>query len=315
MNLFKTISFLFKVSYDNVTIKRRGFFLKSEESKEHLELIGTNFLNGYHEALDVNSLDTLCDYLQGTDLEYKGFAYEGAAMGLVISDFFKIKKRTNHFIENMAPHHIYMLLVGIGWGYAKLPVSIEKEITKYDPLLRWLVIDGYGFYSAYFDAKKYIHQKTEPKLSPYGKHVFYQGVGRSLWFIEGTDISRIAITINTFPEKYHGDLWSGVGLAATYAGKVNKEEILHLKKAAHSYLPNLQQGAAFAAKARIRAGNMTLYTKRTTEILTGLNVEKASNITDVALSKINKNLNSALQYKNWRSLIVQEFSSLKKIAL
>jgi hypothetical protein len=60
---------------------------------------------------------------------------------------------------------------------------------------------------------------------------------------------------SAFPQSRQADLWSGVGLACAYAGGVDRRRLEFLREAAGPYLAQAAQGAAFAAKARARAGN------------------------------------------------------------
>ena len=169
--------------------------------------------------------------------------------------------------------------------------------------MRWLIIDGFGFHEAYFKTKQYVHQKKLPKLSPFATHVFYQGVGRCLWFVCGTDALEIKHTVSSFDEIYHKDLWAGIGLACVYAGEVKMEDLIQLKTYAGVYLPNLLQGAAFAAKARERAGLVTEYTKAAVSTLTGLTVRKAAAVTDNAMALIPAGMPAQKQYEIWKNTI------------
>jgi len=301
---------LLKVSYDEVKVDVRGFYSKSLLDNQHLESIGSSFLDGYHDSLTSKSLTSLCKTLDQKENIYSGFAYEGAAMGLVITDFFRFKsnRRFYHFLQNEGSHHAYMLHVGAGWAYAKLPLNIEKVTLKYDPLLRWLIIDGYGFHQAYFKTRQYVYEKKKPKLSPVATPIFYQGVGRCLWFIEGTSVRRITDRIKTFPVAYHPDLWAGIGLAAVYAGVVEAYELKQLKQLSGEYEAHLMQGAAFAAKARQRAENVLAYTEMAVKILTGLDLNEAALITDEALAQISTSKIEKTEYETWRMLIRDKLS-------
>jgi hypothetical protein len=150
--------------------------------------------------------------------------------------------------------------------------------------LRWLTVDGYGFHQGYFDWPRYIKQQARPpQLSGYACRVFDQGLGRSLWFVEGADVTRIPQTVATIPPTRHADLWSGVGLACAYAGGVDESQIMHLRTAAGSHQLCLAQGAAFAAKARQRANNPANHTALACEVLCSLSSDAAARLTDDAL--------------------------------
>jgi hypothetical protein len=150
-----------------------------------------------------------------------------------------------------------MTHVGVGWAIARVPWlrrNVDKCLAQLDPLLGWLAIDGYGFQSGFFHAPNSIGAKTYPNgLSKYARRVFDQGLGRSLWFVEGADVSRISLTIASFHNTRRADLWSGIGLASAYAGGADGPALECLREAAKGYITHMAQGAAFAAKARAPA--------------------------------------------------------------
>ena len=91
------------ISLEEVTVIRRGFQITDPQKQERVEQIGTTFLTGYHGAITAESLEKLVIELESIDAEYRGFAYEGAAMGLTLSDFFTPwqEKRLQQFLS---PH-------------------------------------------------------------------------------------------------------------------------------------------------------------------------------------------------------------------
>ena len=101
----------------------------------------------------------------------------------------------------------------------RVPVRRTAFFSGLHVLLRWLVVDGYGFHEGYFHWRKWMGRSRRPRwLSSYACRVFDQGFGRSLWFVKGGDVASITAAIRTFSEERHADFWSGVGLACTYAG-------------------------------------------------------------------------------------------------
>ena len=81
-----------------------------------------------------------------------------------------------------------------------------------------------------------------------------QGIGRALWFIHGAQALDVAAAVASFAEHRRPDLWSGVGLAATFAGGCDTAGLATLRRAAGGYHGELAQGSVFAAKARDYAG-------------------------------------------------------------
>ncbi len=79
-----------------------------------------------------------------------------------------------------------------------------------------------------------------------------------------------------------------------------------LCEAAGRHLPQLAQGAAFAAKARQRAGNQTPYTDRACRIVCGMSAEEAALLTDAALENLPADA-ATPAYAMWRRRIQSKF--------
>jgi hypothetical protein len=178
------------------------------------------------------------------ELDFRGFAFEGAAMGLALQDWLTPwnRGRLQNFLRGPGDVHAYMVHVGAGWVMARVPGSVEKFMSRFDPLLRWLLVDGYGFHEAFFHWPRYLAGGPVPKrLQGYARRVFDQGFGRCLWFVDGADVNRIAQTIGGFAFERQADLWSGVGLASVYAGEVCETDLKSLCSAAVLFGPNLRR--------------------------------------------------------------------------
>jgi hypothetical protein len=244
-----------------------------------------------------------------TPNELQGFAYEGAAMALTLLDFLSPwnRNRFKRFVEGAGSHHIYMVHVGAGWAWARLHRNVDKALAPLDPLLGWLAMDGYGFHEAYFHWPKTVTQRIVPRrLSGYAAHVFDQGVGRCLWFVKGAEVERIADTINGFPVERRADLWSGVGLAAAYAGGVEETALNRLAELGSDFQTQLAQGVAFAAKARELANNPTPHTALACKIFCATGVEEAARVTDDALIDLPYQ-GAEPAYEVWRQRIQKHY--------
>ena len=277
------------ISTEQTTFRCRKFYQGESSAQKRLERIGFTFLQGYHAAIEAPKSEALVLKLNSIESEFRGFAFEGAAMGLGLLDSLTPwkRKRFQHFLEVHGNAHTYMMYVGLGWVMARLRQNIKKALAELDPLLGWLAIDGYGFHEGYFHGVLYINGKEYPKqISGYAAKVFDQGLGRSLWFVQGADVAKIAATINKFDPRRHADLWSGVGLACAYAGGVHQTDVEALWTLAGSYQPCLAQGAAFAAKARQKAGNPADCTALACQIFCDLSLDSAAEITDLALEQL-----------------------------
>jgi hypothetical protein len=295
---------------EEANFRRRGFRGAAGNMPARLEQVGATFIGGFNLALEEDTAEALACRLNSVELEFRGFAFEGAAMGLALLDRLTPwrSNRISDFLRGAGGAHAYMVHVGVGWVWARLPFGFRRAQRKLDPLLGWLALDGWGFHEGFFRWPKYIAGGEPPRrLAGYERCVFDQGFGRSLWFVNGGDVALIAHTIADFAASRRGDLWSGLGLAATYAGGADEATLAALREAAGVHQPQLAQGAAFAAKARQRAGNTTAYTGLATRALCGLSAEDAARLTDAALEKLPDD-SAEPAYETWRRRIQNHFA-------
>ncbi len=310
MMLSKFRMLLMGVSLEEIRFQKHGFPLSTPQKTSYLENIAETFLTGYHQVIQTASQSAAASTLEATvAAAVRGFAYEGAAMGFAILDLVTPWKhdRLEQFIrQEAAPHH-YMTIVGAGWAYARLNRKLNTPLAHLDPIFGWLVMDGYGFHVGFFDWKStYQRQIVPPHLSDYACRVFDQGIGRALWFVGGADIQQIEKMICNFPQERQGDLWSGIGLAATYAGGVTNEEIRLLQRAAGEYSGNLGQGSVFAAAARHRAGNTVAHNEMACELLTGLTIPEAAQLVDTVVQNHGAQPSALPPYEVVRRKIIAE---------
>jgi hypothetical protein len=196
-----------------------------------------------------------------------------------------------------------MMHVGLGWALARLRRSVTSYLARLDPLLGWLAVDGYGFHEGYFGWPCYVEQQVIPaRLHGYERRAFDQGLGRSIWFVKGADVTAVVSAINAFPASRRDDLWSGVGLACAYAGGCNRSAIESLRRAASGHLAPLAQGVAFAAKTRQRAANLNPHTETVCRVICGHSAEDLAAITDAALEDLRED-GALPAYEVWRRRI------------
>src|SRR4051794_23368564 len=213
----------------------RGFYIKDAAAKARLERIGATFLTGCGYAAEARGVVDAEQRLESLDREVRGFGYEGAAMAFAVRDGLPIggSSHVAQLLAGRGRQHAYMVHVGVGWAMARLPQFRWSRITVADPLMRWLVLDGYGFHQAYFHTQQYVTEHYQEPAIPwpaegprwYAPHAIDQGIGRALWFVGGTDVERVTALIGGFPAERQPDLYSGAGLAATYAGGAEIAEL------------------------------------------------------------------------------------------
>ncbi|MER8235054.1 DUF1702 family protein [Streptomyces sp. NPDC094049] len=271
----------------STSLEVRGFRRKNATAQELLETIGHTFLEGYGQIVEAPDQRTAESQLDRIPRQFRGFAYEGAAMACSVLDALPGSKgqRLSGLLAGRGAAHAYMAYVGLGWAMARLPRMLRPDTSGADPLLRWLVLDGYGFHQAYFHTDRYVHRHhRDPRLAwprdpaSYAHRAVDQGIGRALWFVGGTDVDAVLALVGGFPPARRGDLFGGVGLAATYAGGADADELTRLREGAGEYRPQLLQGSAFAAEARERAGLTVEHTELATEVLCGLDARGAARV-------------------------------------
>jgi hypothetical protein len=309
-------------------LETRGFHEKSQAARELLETIGETFLTGYGHAAEARTPDEAADRLDRLPVQFRGFAYEGAAMGFAVRDALPVggSGRFARFLDGPGDPHVYMAYVGLGWAMARVPRFRWPKSRAIDPLLRWLVLDGYGFHQAYFRTARYVHEHFQDPRFPwpdgatdaeraYAGRAIDQGIGRALWFVGGTDPDLVATLIDKFPAPRRADLYSGAGLAATYAGGADEDELGVLAGRAGEYRPQLAQGSAFAAEARVRAGLVVPHTHVATKVFCGMSPSEAARIThEVRPDPLDQSVQPVPEgeppaYEVWRRRIAEKFAS------
>ncbi|MFC9775768.1 DUF1702 family protein [Paenibacillus chitinolyticus] len=189
---------------------------------------------------------------------YKGFAYEGAGMGLgVKSALFPSRgRRFEAYIHQLSPGYLYQYYVGLGWylmirhgfRYGGYKRWIKQLHPRYAPI----VFDGAGFKTALFHYKKNKQIIQKFRHFPFSyQRVCYQGFGRCLWFLTEFDLQKTAAELENLPAEFRHDAYSGVGLAAAYSFFDQLAFAAHAdKQIPEQYRPAFRQGLAFGWEAR-----------------------------------------------------------------
>lgn len=301
---------LFTPDNREVTFDRRGFRVSEVGRQANLEGIGSTFLEGYGYGMAGRTVSDIGASLETVERPVRGFAYEGCAMALAVRDGLRPARQhwVRDFLAGPAEPHIYMAYIGVGWAMARLPKMRWRAIMPQDTLLRWLALDGYGFHQAYFQTKQYVdgqYQGAVPLFRPagYANRAMDQGIGRALWFINGSDVARVAAMISGFAPERRGDLWSGAALASVYAGGVAEADLRLMTELAGEYLPHAAQGAAFAVKARLMAGLATPHTEVGASVYCHMSVHEAAAVCDRAREGLPDADGPVPSFEIWRERI------------
>lgn len=302
----------------------RGFHVKDADGQALLEMVGRVFLTGYAAATEVRAVADVEPRLDRTPTRFRGFAYEGAAMGFAVLDGLPAggNRRLGAFLTGPGRPHVYMVYVGIGWALARLPGFRWSKVRAPDPLLRWLVLDGYGFHQAYFKTSRYVDGHfRDPVLrwptrgrSPYARRAVDQGIGRALWFVCGADPELALSKVEEYAPDRRADLYSGLGLAITYAGGAEEKDLLRFWERAGDHRPFVAQGCAFGAEARLRADLVVPHVELATEVFCGMTPQQASHVCAEQLPVEPIDIDTDVLelepgYEKWRQRIAGVFAS------
>ncbi|MFK0734594.1 MAG: DUF1702 family protein [Gloeotrichia echinulata GP01] len=243
--------------------------------QKRLEQAGRSLMKGYHTAV-TDELEAIAPKLNELDEELRGFAYEGVGMGLGQRDFLTptTHNRIATFVTGDGAVYHNWVYVGLGLMLARVGRPIEPILQRFDNIKAWLIVDGYGFYQGMFHWRDSLdNQVISEQISGYTRSVFDQGLGRSIWFVDGGDVNRIIRTIDAFSPERREDLWGGVGYACAYAGGAERTTIEALGNKAGAYRSCLAQGTAYAAKSRQALGNQSVYTELACQVLWGMGAD------------------------------------------
>lgn len=296
------------------TFERREFRAPGGVQQANLEKVGLIFIEGFRYGMTGRDIPEMEAALETVDKPFRGFAYEGCSMALAVRDAIRPVRPhwVRDFLAGPAAPHTYMAHIGVGWAMARLPALRWRAIMPEDEVLRWLVLDGYGFHQAYFHTRRYVTDQRQDRLpvwepASYASRAIDQGIGRALWFVNGSDVRAVAGMIGGFAAARRGDLWSGAALASVYAGGVDAEEVKLMAELAGEYRPDAAQGAAFAAKARLLAGLVTPHTEMAVRVYCAMSVEEAAAVTEEAIEVLLGPPGPVPGYELWRQRIRKAF--------
>ncbi len=279
---------------ESVRFATRGFPSAASSAAAELERIPQSVICGFEWGIETTDLAELERRLGMVDAELRGFAYEGATMAWTILDALPGGRgdRTQRLLSGPGRRHLFLAYIGIGFAMARLPRALWRTVlpdlpgVPYHPTMSWLAVDGYGFDKAYFDTRRWVEQQRRPEPYPWENAPGYfpravdQGIGRALWFIHGADPTAVTEAVHRFDSDRWADLFSGVGLAAAFAGGSGADGLAALAAAAGGHRPDVALGVVFAAKARGYAGTVPEHTELAARVLADMTVADAVALAD-----------------------------------
>lgn len=284
-----------------------GFPLDDAPGRAQLEHSALQLLLGFELGIEHKGFDAMVTRLEALQREYRGFAYEGTVMALAIRD--ALAPGSGHELTesfcagpgyDAAPgsKHVFMGYLGIGFALAKLPKPLWKralpDVSKLadHPSLSWMIMDGYGFYMAFFSHRKWIDEQYLPGRYPfpgptaYTNRVVDQGIGRALWFVHSGNVARVLKAVDAFPAARRPDLISGVGVAASYAGGVGEDALENLARGAVQYRDELALGTVLALRSRLVADLVTPHSELAGRVFCDRTVDQASDLAVEAITDL-----------------------------
>ncbi|MER7756993.1 DUF1702 family protein [Kitasatospora sp. NPDC097643] len=271
--LLKPVFPLSAESFPKMAAERFGAQEDMDKTWLTFEPVARTLVDSFYLTLDHPKERDLVPRLDDTPPELRGIAYEGAGMGLMLLDsLFPYRKRLPAFLHGPGAPYRCLVYIGAGLVLPRVPLAPRRFLLRQDPFLRWLVIDGYGFYEGFFSWREVVERHTVPRgIDGYAARAFDQGVGRSLWFSTGANVERITETVQAFPPQRHGDLWSGIGLACAYAaGVMDRTAIVTLLRKAGRHRADIAAGSAVASVFREQSGLPAPHTDLACDVVWGM---------------------------------------------
>lgn len=300
-------SALLGIRSQGLTLNRPGNSAPKTPAADEFERVFLHVKNSIDMAVRSKNNNEVIAAIEGMPAQYRAFAFEGAATGVAIIDSITpFSRRVNDLITGAASRYNLTMYAGVGLAMGRIPKRRWPKIFPEHRDSRWAALDGYGFHNAFFHTEKWIgdHVIDDSLPSWMGEpgplnRVIDQGVGRALWFISGGSPDQVADTIQGFDPARHGDLWDGIGLAATFAGGVETDTLKALLARVPQFRQRLAAGACVAAKIREQADETTPHTQSAVLAYTGRTVAQAAALYDQALIEVSLD-GTAASYVAWR---------------
>ena len=271
------------------------FFVGTRETLEpidpailgRLRRIESTFLDAYFYSIRDPEPAALAAFLDRAPPEFRGFAYEGAGMGLAMVDAVTPWRAGcfQRFLEGPGARFAILMYVGLGWAIGRLGLNLDHSLSRLDPVLSWLTVDGYGFHNGFFSPRaSYLGHRAPVHLLPFQRRVTDMGLGRSMWF-GVANVRRMVEIIERFEPSRRADIWSGVGLASAYAGGRPVSELAVLLKAAGPARAEMARGASLAVLTRHLAGEPVPHTDEVASFYTRLPAETVTAVVSAVHAK------------------------------
>lgn len=247
---------LFAIDAREMTVEELNLAVHDPDDIKRVDQILASFSGGFNAMISSRSQAAAHAYCDSLPVLNQPFAEEGVAMGYTLRHLFRFDaKEFEDQLVRPRPEYRYLYYVGLGfWSGMRnqTPEKVSRIAEGLDPLHRFLVFDGYGFKSAFFDYRKNPGslKKLLDQLDGYSRHTAYQGVGRAFWFLYRDDREAMIHHMTQLGD-CAADAAAGVGLASVF---VNPDRLDVGQSLARSlpqdWQPAFHLGMCFALKAR-----------------------------------------------------------------
>jgi Protein of unknown function (DUF1702) len=230
------------------------------EALQNLERIKSVFLDTQLFYAKHDDISELTGYLEKIEPAFRSIGYESASMAIALAGLQKDMGLDEwlSYAKGPARAHTAQVYIGLGWAIAKLNLPFLSVVEKIETRFYHRVADGCGYYDGTFRHRQTVLNQQLPVYLPADAlPIYYQGVGRSLWYSSNADITRVRSKVKSFLPISHADLWRGIGIAVSYVGGCDNDSLKTLLEYAATNSDQLACGAALVARSRMQANAMT----------------------------------------------------------
>lgn len=254
----------------------------------------------FRQVQDTFSGSADISLLNSFEEDFRGIAYEAASMGLALADLKAGEelRNWNHFSQTQGRGYGIQIHIGLGWALAQEQTDPAPFLPALQPMLRYRVLDGYGYYEGTFRRRKSVLSQQGLNLEDAtATSAFDQGLGRSLWYTCLGKPEEVKNAIDKFPAARQRDLWRGAGIAVAYVGGASVPLLQSVLNAAHTYRAALIAGAVMALVSRQQANYIMPDTALCCKTWTGKTATDLLSINQQLISEIP--LNAPNAYAWW----------------
>jgi hypothetical protein len=233
------------------------FHFADPASAQRTTEIASTFLAGYNMLAKGGTQAQVRSEADSVPRYLRPFFYEGAAMGF---GPFSWHTRCGigafeSFASGLSPRTVYQNYVGFGWWlgtiYHRRPRRISRIVSGLDFRYRQLCYEGIGFRSGFMSAGRQVTATEIQDGDIPATHLWYQGYGRSLWFVYMGDIAAAARAATMVRPSYVSDCVSGLGVGVAFSYLDRIADLEHICRAIPAgLLADFEQGLSFGWEAR-----------------------------------------------------------------